>query len=66
MKNKKEEELGQIGKIEAVIEKMKIDYMKFYSGGNKAAGTRVRKHCQEIKSISNEIRHEVMANKKRI
>jgi hypothetical protein len=39
------------------------DAAKFYEKGNKAAGTRLRKHMQEIKRIAQEIRVEVQ-NKK--
>jgi len=39
------------------------DARKFYQGGNKAAGTRVRKAMQEIKNLAQEIRAEVQDKK---
>ena len=36
---------------------------KFYEKGNKAAGTRVRKGCQDVKNLCQEIRVDV-SNKK--
>ena len=35
------------------------DFSKFYDKGNKAAGTRVRKHMQELRKHAAEIRTEV-------
>jgi len=39
------------------------DFSKFYEKGNKAAGTRVRKGCQDVKNLCQEIRVDV-SNKK--
>ena len=36
--------------------------MKFYTG-NKSAGTRVRKHMQNIKTVAQNVRQEVQAIK---
>ena len=46
-------------KLEQHIAEIKDDYEKG-KGGNKAAGTRVRKAMQEIKSIAQEIRQEML------
>ena len=35
------------------------DFVKFYEKGNKSAGTRVRKHMNELKRKAQEIRKEV-------
>ena len=39
------------------------DFIKFYEKGNKAAGTRVRKGMQDLKSLAQEIRQEVQSKK---
>ena len=35
------------------------DFIKFYEKGNKSAGTRVRKHMNELKRKAQEIRKEI-------
>ncbi len=35
------------------------DFIKFYEKGNKSAGTRVRKHMNELKKKAQEIRKEI-------
>ena len=40
-----------------------LDVTKFYVKGNKTAGTRIRKSCQDIKNICQDIRVDV-SNKK--
>jgi len=35
------------------------DFVKFYEKGNKSAGTRVRKHMNELRRKAQEIRKEV-------
>ena len=45
--------------IRQQLESVRDDYEKG-KGGNKAAGTRVRKAMQEIKSIAQEIRQEML------
>jgi hypothetical protein len=42
-----------------VISSVEADAQKFYDGGNGAAGTRVRKAMQELKSLAQEIRTDV-------
>lgn len=39
------------------------DARKFYQDGNKAAGTRVRKAMQELKTLAQEIRVEIQDKK---
>ena len=48
---------AQLAEIEAEAE-------KFYTKGNKAAGTRLRKGLQEIKNLAQEIRVDVSEKKK--
>lgn len=40
------------------------DFEKFYGKGNKSAGTRVRKHMNDLKRKAQEIRNEIQALKK--
>lgn len=42
--------------LEEVIDQVKVDVEKFDTKGNKAAGTRVRKAMQEIKTIAQNVR----------
>ena len=39
------------------------DDVKKASGGNKAAGTRVRKQLQEVKNLSQDLRKQVLENR---
>jgi hypothetical protein len=39
------------------------DFIKFYEKGNKSAGTRVRKHMNEMKRKAQEIRKEIQEMK---
>ena len=48
--------------IIALIEAAKPDVEKFFAGGNKSAGTRVRKHMQDLKALAQQLRTEVQDN----
>ena len=52
-----------IKQMNALLEELSIDLQKASEKGNKAAGTRVRKGCQDIKNLCQEIRVDV-SNKK--
>lgn len=43
-------------KIEELVESAKADMTKFVEKGNAAAGTRVRKFMQELKTLAQEVR----------
>jgi hypothetical protein len=49
--------------IKALLEQTQGDAEKFFSKGNSAAGTRVRKAMQELKSLAQEVRTEVQDSK---
>lgn len=51
-----------LAKLEATIGQIREDYQKG-KGGNKAAGTRVRKAMQDIKNLAQEIRQEMLASR---
>ena len=46
-------------KLKDLVHSIEADADKFYNGGNKAAGTRVRTGMQELKNLAQEIRKEV-------
>jgi hypothetical protein len=52
-----------IEKIKELTETLSIDMTKFNSG-NKSAGTRARKTAQELKSLLQELRTEVLESRK--
>lgn len=45
--------------LKQLIESLESDFEKFYSKGNKAAGTRIRKGMLELKKLAQEVRKEV-------
>jgi hypothetical protein len=45
--------------LKQLIEDAEEDMMKFYEKGNKAAGTRARKHMMALKDLAHEIRQEI-------
>jgi hypothetical protein len=49
--------------IKALIVSLEGDFEKFYSKGNQAAGTRVRKGMQDLKTLAQDIRVEVQEKK---
>lgn len=55
--------MNKLEKLEELVRAAKEDGNKFYTSGNKAAGTRLRKHMQELKNVAQEIRTEVTERK---
>lgn len=53
-------------KIKVLTEQLSIDAGKFYSSGNKSAGTRARKHAQELKALLQELRREILDERKTV
>lgn len=51
--------MNRYEELQALLESLKEDFGKFYDGGNKAAGTRVRKGMLELKNKAQDIRKEV-------
>ena len=54
---------SKLEQLIALLEEVKTDYHKFYEKGNNAAGTRVRKAMQEVKTLAQELRVEVQETK---
>ncbi|MEM7040007.1 MAG: histone H1 [Bacteroidota bacterium] len=50
-------------KLVDLVISLETDFAKFYSKGNKAAGTRVRKGMQEMKQMATAIRKDVQERK---
>lgn len=57
------EELTTIDEIKAKVEELSNDTAKFYKG-NKSAGTRARKTAQDLKSLLQKIRAEILESRK--
>jgi len=45
--------------LRKLVDSLEVDVNKFYNKGNKTAGVRVRKGCQEIKKISQDLRLDI-------
>ena len=54
---------SRIEELEALVAAIRPDFIKFYSDGNKAAGTRVRAAMQELKNLAQVVRNEVQTIK---
>ncbi|NQD69187.1 histone H1 [Sphingobacterium shayense] len=50
-------------KLKSLVAGIEADADKFFNNGNSAAGTRVRKGLQDIKTLAQEIRNEVTSKK---
>jgi hypothetical protein len=50
-------------KIVELLNEVQEDVAKFYEKGNKAAGTRVRKAMQELKSLAQDLRVDISKTK---
>lgn len=51
-------------KIAELVQAMKAEADKFFGKGNKAAGTRLRGQCQELKELAQALRVDVQEAKK--
>jgi hypothetical protein len=54
---------NRIGDFQKIVESMEGDFEKFYDKEVGAAGTRVRKHLQELAKLCKETRNDVTAVK---
>lgn len=55
--------MEKFAKLKELIAGVEADADKFYNSGNGAAGTRVRKAMQDLKTLAQEIRSEVTEKK---
>ncbi len=51
--------MNRLQELRDLLATFEKDFSKFYEKGNKSAGTRVRKHMNELKRKAQEIRKEV-------
>ncbi len=51
--------MARFDEIKNLVMNLEDDFDKFYNKNNQAAGTRVRKGMQDLKTLSQEIRSEV-------
>jgi hypothetical protein len=51
--------MKRFDEVRDLVMSMEGDFEKFYDKGNQAAGTRVRKGMQDLKTLAQEIRIEV-------
>lgn len=56
--------MDRFNQLKDLINSFEKDFEKFYDKENKAAGVRVRKHMQTLRSLAQEIRTEVQSKKK--
>ncbi len=55
--------MKNFNQLKDLLASIEGDADKFFNNGNAAAGTRVRKGLQEIKTLAQEIRNEITAAK---
>ncbi|RRB00966.1 histone H1 [Larkinella rosea] len=55
--------MARFDEIKNLVTSLESDFEKFYEKGNQAAGTRVRKGMQDLKTLAQEIRSEVQGQK---
>lgn len=55
--------MDKFTKVKELLASVEADADKFYSAGNSAAGTRLRKAMQDLKVLAQDIRTEVTEKK---
>jgi hypothetical protein len=55
--------MSRFSEVKDLVMSLEGDFEKFYEKGNQAAGTRVRKGMQDLKTLSQDIRKEVQDKK---
>jgi hypothetical protein len=55
--------MSRFTEVRDLLNSFEKDFIKFYEKGNKSAGTRVRKHMNEMKKKAQEIRKEIQEMK---
>jgi len=58
-----EAHMARIDEVKTIMAHLEDDMDKFYNKGNKAAGTRARKHLQDLKNLAQVIRKEIQEKK---
>lgn len=55
--------MGRFDEVKNLVMSLEADFEKFYDKNNQAAGTRVRKGMQDLKTLAQQIRSEVQETK---
>lgn len=55
--------MSRFHEVKSLVDSLEEDMEKFYSKGNKTAGTRARKTLQDMKKLAQEIRIEIQEKK---
>lgn len=55
-----------ITQLKSAVNEAELEHVRFYEKGNKSAGTRLRKHLQEIKNLATLIRKDVQEIKNNV
>jgi len=55
--------MSKFNDLKAYVDGLEKDFGAFYDKNNKAAGTRVRKAMQDLKTMAQDIRSEVQSRK---
>jgi len=64
--NKKQKnKMETIQQMETLVTSIKVDAEKFFDKRNKSAGIRARKSAQELKSILQQLRKEILEESKK-
>lgn len=58
--------MNEFEKLISILEAAKADFDKFYKKENCAAGTRIRKHMQDLRIQAKSIRDDVQSRKEKI
>jgi hypothetical protein len=56
--------MNRFNEIKALVNELEGDMEKFFDKGNKTAGTRARKHLQDLKTLAQAIRIQIQNSKK--
>ena len=56
-------ETNRLERLITLLEDTRDDHDKFFGNGNNAAGTRIRRAMQEVKTLAQELRVEVQETK---
>jgi hypothetical protein len=57
---------NRFSEVRDLVMSMEDDFSKFYEKNNKAAGTRIRKGMQDLKTVAQDIRLKVQAAKNNV
>jgi Histone H1-like protein Hc1 len=55
--------MNRFEEVKNLVMSLETDFEKFYDKGNQAAGTRVRKGMQDLKTLAQDIRTQVQGMK---